>query len=126
MTNNDDFSNYIGGKELENNNDDDDDDEEERPMDTFLILGKKNVFSPPFSANTPLFLLIIGKSKTGKSNLVRNLLQQYQEFDKVVYMLNDRSKNCPYTKIQWHQLQEISNCALVVEDVMTATNKQYR
>ena len=119
MTNNDDYSNYVGGGELD---DGDDDDKGEPPMDLFLILGKYFLL-----CHLPrLIRFIIGRSGTGKSNLVRNLLQQYQDFDKVVYMLNDRSRDCPYTKIQWHQLQEISNCILVVEDVMTATNKQYR
>ena len=37
MTNNDDYSNYVGGGELD---DGDDDDKGEPPMDLFLILGK--------------------------------------------------------------------------------------
>ena len=60
-------------------------------------------------------VLVIGRSSTGKTNLVRALLREYQQFDKITYVLNDRTRDWPYTHVYWQQVQDLANCQLVVE-----------
>jgi hypothetical protein len=50
-----------------------------------------------------------------QSNLVRALLKQYEAFQLPILIVNDRSKNCPFKRVQWHELNQIRSCALIVE-----------
>jgi GTPase SAR1 family protein len=60
-------------------------------------------------------VLVVGRSNTGKTNLVRAFLREFQHFDKVTYVLNDRTKDWPYKHVYWPQIQDLANCQLVVE-----------
>jgi energy-coupling factor transporter ATP-binding protein EcfA2 len=70
--------------------------------------------------------LILGRSGTGKSTLVRSLLAEFKDYSKTVYVLNDRSKKSRYVRISWSQLGELSHCAVLVEDIVTASSAQFR
>jgi energy-coupling factor transporter ATP-binding protein EcfA2 len=70
--------------------------------------------------------LVIGRSGTGKSSLCRSLLAEFKHFSKTVYVLNDRSKRSKYVRISWSQLGELHHCAVLVEDIVTASSAQFR
>lgn len=90
----------------EDDDDDDDDDVEGPPHTSILVLGRTN---------------------TGKSALCRNLLAEFKEFDKPVYILNFRGnrKKTPHNIVEWKDLPKLKNCALLVEDLITITKRQY-
>ena len=61
----------------------------------------------------PLAILLIGKSRSGKSTLAKALLRKHANPDYPVFSVNDR-KDSPYNSIEWSKLPELSHCALVV------------
>jgi hypothetical protein len=75
-------------------------------------------------------VLLIGRSGSGKTALAKSILEaygwDYDDDDDVVYALNDRSDTCPYQKITWPQLDQISDCALVVEDLIKCSKAQVK
>ena len=71
-------------------------------------------------------VLILGRSHTGKSNLVRTLLKRFEAYEKEILIVNDRTPDCPFRAVQWHELAQVENCILICEDVLTATTRQYR
>ena len=60
-------------------------------------------------------VLVVGRSSSGKTNLVKSLLKEYERFDKITYVLNDRTRDWQFTPIYWPQIGEVANCQLVVE-----------
>lgn len=73
--------------------------------------------------------LLIGRSKSGKSSLLRSLLKPFQkQYNKKVFLLNDRSRRKNrqnnYTAIEWSEIGKISDCILVVEDIVRASKVQ--
>jgi len=71
--------------------------------------------------------LLVGRSNTGKSSLLKSLLKPFKEYQKPIYILNNRSrKKSPYIPIAWSQLGQVDHAALIVEDVVQATTQQYR
>ena len=88
--------------------DDDDDDYEEPPHTSILVLGRTN---------------------TGKSSLVRNLLAEFKDYRKPVAILNFRptKKNpkTPYEEISWNQLRLLEDSSLIVEDLIQVNKSQY-
>jgi tRNA U34 5-carboxymethylaminomethyl modifying GTPase MnmE/TrmE len=70
--------------------------------------------------------LIIGRSNTGKSSLVRTLVKQYDAYEKDTFVLNDLTGTSPYTRITIEDLPKLSRCILVIEDVMSASNAMFK
>jgi hypothetical protein len=70
--------------------------------------------------------LVIGRSGTGKSSLCRSLLAEFKHYSKTVYVLNDRSKRSKYVRISWSQIGDLHHCAVLVEDIVTASSTQFR
>ena len=79
--------------------------------------------------------LIIGKSNTGKSTLVKRLVEKYggsssSSFQKTrrrpIFILNDQTgKKTPgMEKISWDQIKTISKCCLIVEDLVKCNKRQ--
>lgn len=68
-------------------------------------------------------VFVVGPSATGKSGLVRNLTDQL--VGKKTFVVNDSvSSDATFShKIGWYQLEEISNCCLVVEDMITLSKE---
>lgn len=65
--------------------------------------------------------LLIGKSGSGKSTLAETLIEKFGQ--KKVYVLNS-SQPEKHEKISWAEAEEISNCSLIVEDLVSCTQKQ--
>jgi hypothetical protein len=70
-------------------------------------------------------ILIIGVSGSGKSYLVKSLIEQFTPKKRPIVTLNDRTKKCPYKKIEWHQLKDFPACAVVIEDVISIKPKHF-
>jgi hypothetical protein len=90
----------------------------EAPMATYLILGRSNTGK----VRTHTLRSTHCTSTTNdnyclQSNLVRALLKQYEAYQLPTLICNDRSRNCPYTRVEWHQLGQIRSCALIIEGV---------
>lgn len=76
---------------------------------------------PPHTA-----ILIIGRSASGKTSLIRNILPQYSRYNKPIYLLNDRSQSKRYAHISWAQAETVSNAVVICEDIIQATIQQHR
>jgi ABC-type cobalamin/Fe3+-siderophores transport system ATPase subunit len=70
--------------------------------------------------------LVLGRSGTGKSTLVKSILAEFSEFGKPIYILNDHSRKSKYIHINWNQVKELNHCSLVIEDIIQATPAQFR
>jgi len=72
--------------------------------------------------------LIIGKSNTGKSTLVKRLVEKYNSPpDRPVFLLNDQTgRKAPsgIQKISWDQILNIKKCCLIVEDLVKCSTRQ--
>jgi energy-coupling factor transporter ATP-binding protein EcfA2 len=66
-------------------------------------------------------VLVIGRSGTGKTSLVKWLLKDVR---KPIFVVNDKTSNKSFTKIEWSQLPALRSCALVCEDIISATKPQ--
>jgi energy-coupling factor transporter ATP-binding protein EcfA2 len=66
-------------------------------------------------------ILLIGRSGSGKSTLVKWLLKDVR---KPIYVVNDKTSNKSFPKIEWSQLPSLRSCALVCEDIISATKPQ--
>jgi hypothetical protein len=71
-------------------------------------------------------ILILGRSKTGKSSLVRAIFKQYEDWCKPIYILNDRSFKSKYKYVTWSEVLNLRCAALVVEDIVACTNQQFK
>ena len=99
-------------KEEESDGDNDDEDEEDS--------GSEGLGSA----------LIIGKSNTGKSTLVRRLVEKYNlplDAHRPIFLLNDQTgKKAPrgIQKISWNQILDINKCCLIIEDLVKCNKRQ--
>jgi GTPase SAR1 family protein len=73
-----------------------------------------------------LCILILGKSKSGKSVLVRSLIDQFAHPKRPVYIVNDKTNDCPYEKLKWTQLEDLKNAALIFEDLIACSKIQFK
>ena len=96
-------------------------------MKGMLIRGKEDDDDSSDDEPEHSTYLLVGRSNTGKSSLLKSLLKPFKEFQKPIYILNDRTrKKSPYIPIAWSQLAQVSHACLIVEDVVQATTQQYR
>lgn len=72
--------------------------------------------------------LLLGRSSSGKTCLIRSILEEFKAYNKSTYLLNDRNKKKPakWVRIDWNQLDQISSAQIVVEDVVQATPLQLK
>jgi GTPase SAR1 family protein len=73
--------------------------------------------------------LLVGRSSTGKSSLVRTILKQFKDFSKPCYIVNDRNrKTSKFVRISFPQLldPDLHHATVVVEDIVNATPAQFR
>jgi len=110
---NSDYEEDVEGKKIEINESRDESEDEEDP-------GSEGLGSA----------LIIGKSNTGKSTLVRRLVEKYNlplDAHRPIFLLNDQTgKKAPrgVQKISWNQILDISKCCLIVEDLVKCNKRQ--
>lgn len=71
-------------------------------------------------------VLILGRSGTGKTALVRSLLAEFSQYDKAVHIVNDLTKKSKYIHTGWNEALQLRHVALVVEDVIQATPAQFK
>jgi hypothetical protein len=76
-------------------------------------------------------ILLVGRSGSGKSVMCKALLEAFAPAlergqEEVVYAVNDRTRDCPYRRINWEQLPQVANCSLVVEDIIGASNREVK
>ena len=72
-------------------------------------------------------ILCIGRSGSGKTTLVRAILRQFEAYKKPICLLNNRPGKKPeYIEVQWSQLTQLRRVSLVVEDVIGATDAQFK
>jgi hypothetical protein len=71
-------------------------------------------------------ILIVGRSSTGKSSLVRSLLLEFDNWNRTTAVLNDRTFKTKYYHVTWPEALTLTHHALVVEDVVGATPAQFR
>lgn len=90
--------------------------------DGYSSSGSTTPEEPPHTA-----ILIVGRSATGKSSLIRNLLLPFARYNKPVYILNDRARSSKrYAHIEWGQVDLLSDAALIIEDIIQATPQQHK
>ena len=70
--------------------------------------------------------LVLGRSGTGKSTLVRSILAEFSHFGKPIYILNDHSRKSKYIHISWNQVNELNHCSLVIEDLVQCSPRQFK
>jgi hypothetical protein len=71
-------------------------------------------------------ILILGRSKTGKSSLVRSIFKEYEDWAKPICILNDRARKSKYRFVAWSEVLTLRNVCLVVEDIVGCTPQQYK
>jgi hypothetical protein len=73
-------------------------------------------------------ILLLGLSGSGKSFLCRYLIDLFSPSGKAekVYAVNDKTRDCTYEKLDWTQLHRVRRASVVVEDVISATPKQFK
>ena len=69
--------------------------------------------------------LLIGKSGRGKTTLVRRIVKTFGRKDRPVLALNDRTRDCPYQKVEWKNIKQLQNVSLLVEDVIGCRKPQF-
>lgn len=78
------------------------------------------------SVDPPLTcVLIIGQSFSGKSNLCRQLVKEFKKYRRPVYCLNDETRNCPYKRVEWTNVDQLERCGIVVEDVVGLNQRKF-
>jgi ABC-type oligopeptide transport system ATPase subunit len=70
-------------------------------------------------------ILLIGRSGSGKSTLCRFILKQFKKYRKPIYVVNDPKKLTKYAPKEWHEIAQLKQAALVVEDVIQAKPYQF-
>jgi energy-coupling factor transporter ATP-binding protein EcfA2 len=69
-------------------------------------------------------ILVVGPSASGKTTLVTSLLEAQT---KPVVLLNDRTKGLSSFKpIEWNEAEKMTNCALLVEDLIAASDTEFK
>lgn len=72
-------------------------------------------------------VLICGRSGTGKSTITKAIFDsvfKHQKKKKKIYAINDVDPKSPYEKIDWPALDTLTNCGVLIEDLIRATEKQ--
>lgn len=70
-------------------------------------------------------ILIIGRSGSGKTYLTKSLVEQFKQEGRPTYVVNDRTRDRSFRKLPWEKLKGISDCGLVVEDLISAKPSQF-
>jgi hypothetical protein len=68
-------------------------------------------------------ILVCGKSFTGKTVLSRSLVAG---LGRPVYIANDPSPPKPFRKVSWDKLAEIRDAAVILEDVISCTDAEFK
>ena len=118
------FCNYYGGEEdNDNDNDEDDDDDDDS--------SRQRGNGEPKKGEKQITVLLIGQSGSGKSTISKEIIASVAPSKRKVYVLLKNGKkeeeNQPdgWKRIGFENLGEISNCALVVEDVLSSTKQDF-
>lgn len=69
--------------------------------------------------------LLIGKSGSGKTTLVRRIVKTFGRKGRPVLALNDRTRDCPYPKVEWKNIKQLQDVSLLVEDVIGCRKPQF-
>ena len=101
---------------------DDDDDNQYRRVKYRKSENDKE--KPDIENGKSLYLLIIGQSKSGKSTFARSIINRYCDENREVVVLNDKTRSKFFKKIDWKDLKNLSNKALIVEDIISCTPDQ--
>lgn len=75
--------------------------------------------------NQLVSILIIGKSGSGKTYLTKSLVEQFKQPGQPTYALNDNTRNATHKKIGWDKVLSLTDCALVVEDIISAKRAEF-
>lgn len=59
------------------------------------------------------------------SSLVRYLVQEFKEYNREIYCLNDTTSTCPYKLTTWDTVRDLKFKILVVEDVVGINARKY-
>ena len=70
-------------------------------------------------------VLIVGQSNSGKSSLVRQLISEFKNHDRKVWVLNDNTNDSRYAKIAWEDVDSLQSAILVVEDIICLNSRKY-
>ena len=80
-------------------------------------------------------ILIVGKSGSGKSSIACALAstlskvvsaEKRQKKKRTVFILNDKTHATGFQPIEWGDLGNLSNCGLILDDLISATKVQFR
>lgn len=66
--------------------------------------------------------VIIGQTGSGKTILAKSLVKNCSK----VFILNDFAQTSPFVKTTWKDCLHISNCALVVEDIVNCSEDNFK
>jgi hypothetical protein len=70
--------------------------------------------------------LAIGRSQSGKTKLVSLLARRFsRKYGKPVYIVNERgASRSGFKRVEWEKLHELSNCCLIIDDLVGATDEE--
>ena len=68
-------------------------------------------------------ILLIGRSGSGKSCIAKKITANLRVPVKV---LNDRTNDKSISRVTWEEIPELRSCALIAEDVISATASEFK
>jgi ABC-type oligopeptide transport system ATPase subunit len=71
-------------------------------------------------------VLLVGRSGSGKSTLAKFILAEFKKYKKPIKIVNDHLRATKHEPINWENIAGLRDCALVIEDVISATNQQFK
>ena len=57
--------------------------------------------------------------------IIRRILAEIGKVDRPVVVLNVKDRTCPFQAIGWDQLATLQSTAILVEDIVSCSNKQF-
>jgi energy-coupling factor transporter ATP-binding protein EcfA2 len=80
----------------------------------------------PTSVQEPTVrILIIGETESGKSTIMRSIVQQFTRPDRSVYVVNDRTLTSPYEKIGWEKVAKLEFATIIFEDIISCKKNEF-
>ena len=70
-------------------------------------------------------VLLCGRSGSGKTTITKKIIDQVfkGQKKKKVYVINEKDAGTSYERIDWKALESLSNCGLIIEDLVRASEK---